>query len=155
MPSYDSSADTRAHVAKVQSLLANICAVLQTRAAEHDLSKFESPEKETYDELTPKLRNVEYGSKEYKEIITEMRPAIDHHYSVNRHHPEYYSNGVGGMSLIDLLEMIADWKAASERDERSVSFEKAFVISRNRFNINPQLAGIIWNTACELGWISP
>jgi hypothetical protein len=150
---YDSTVDTRVHIAKVQGLLADVITILQSRGTEHDLSKFSSPEKEAYDELTPKLRDVQYGSEEYKEIIREMRPAIDHHYQKNRHHPEYYSNGIGGMSLIDLLEMLVDWKAASERSEKSVSFEKAFDINKKRFDINPQLAGILWNTACELDWV--
>lgn len=154
MPSYDSTVDTRIHIAKVQGLLADICAVLQSRAAEHDLSKFASPEKEAYDELTPQMRNVEYGSKEYKDLLAQMRPAIDHHYQKNRHHPEYYSNGIGGMSLIDIIEMIVDWKASSERNKGG-SFEKSLKINTERFRIDPRLAGIIWNTACELGWISP
>ena len=150
---YDSTVDSRVHIAKVTGLLADIITILQSRGTEHDLSKFSSPEKEAYDELTPKLRGVEYGSPAYEAIIKELRPAIDHHYSKNRHHPEYYSNGIGGMSLIDLLEMLVDWKAASERSEKSVSFERAFTINKKRFNINPQLAGILWNTACELGWL--
>lgn len=153
MPTYDSAVDTRIHIAKVQALLGDFAACLMARGAEHDLSKFATPEKEAYDELTPKLRNVEYGSQAYKDIIAQLRPAIDHHYSKNRHHPEYYSDGIGGMSLLDLLEMLADWKAASERSETSVSFEKSFDINKKRFDINPRLAGILWNTACEMGWV--
>lgn len=153
MPIYDSRVDTQLHIDKVRGRLADFIINLQSRALEHDMSKFSSPEKEAYDELTPALRNVEYGSQEYKDIIAQLRPAIDHHYNHNRHHPEYYSNGIGGMSLLDLLEMLADWKAAGERGEKSVGFEKAFDINKRRFSINPQLAGILWNTACEMGWV--
>jgi hypothetical protein len=44
-----------------------------------------------------------------------MKPAIQHHYKANSHHPEFYDNGVEGMSLFDVLEMLLDWKAATER----------------------------------------
>jgi Family of unknown function (DUF5662) len=126
---------------------------LQSRAVVHDHSKLQSPEREAYNELTPKLRCVSYGTKEYKTILQQFRPAIDHHYAHNRHHPEYYSNGIAGMSLLDLLEMLADWKASSDRIPQAVSLEKAFNINKERFKIDPVLYGIMWNTAKELGWL--
>ena len=36
----------------------------------------------------------------------------------NRHHPEYYEDGIAGMTLVDLEEMLSDWEAASHRGTR-------------------------------------
>ncbi len=55
----------------------------------HDRSKTESPEVECFDEYTPKLKGATYGSDEYKQWLAEMKPALDHHYAANRHHPEH------------------------------------------------------------------
>jgi len=44
-----------------------------------------------------------------------MKPALEHHYALYRHHPEHFQNGIDDMNLIDLVEMFADWKASSER----------------------------------------
>jgi hypothetical protein len=87
---------------------------LSKRAVNHDKSKLESPEKEIFEEYTPKLKGTTYGSEEYKEFLKEMKPALDHHYANNRHHPEHFKNGVNDMNLFDLLEMAADWLAAGK-----------------------------------------
>jgi hypothetical protein len=47
-----------------------------------------------------------------------MGDGLKHHYSHNRHHPEFFGeDGVDGMTLVDLIEMLADWKAATERHD--------------------------------------
>ena len=61
------------------------------------------------------LQNSEYGSNEHKEALDIIKPAIDHHYKENRHHPEHFEDGISGMNLVDICEMISDWKAASDR----------------------------------------
>lgn len=43
------------------------------------------------------------GCDEYRACLREMKPALEHHYASNSHHPEHYSNGIQGMSLFDLL----------------------------------------------------
>ena len=50
------------------------------------------------------------------------------------------------MTLIDLVEMIADWKASSER-YNSGNLLKSIELNIKRFNIEPQLAQILINTA--------
>lgn len=67
------------------------------------------------------------------------------------HFPEYYQNGIDGMSLLDLVEMFVDWKAASER-HASGNVEKSIQINSKRFGMSPQLAAIFENTRLELGW---
>jgi len=40
--------------------------------------------------MTPKLAGSTYGSEEYKAFLGQMKPALDHHYAVNDHHPEHF-----------------------------------------------------------------
>jgi hypothetical protein len=111
----DSRIATYEHIQTVQKLLGEVISDLQKRQIAHDQSKLASPEVEVFDEFTPKLKDSTYGSDEYKGFLAAMKPALDHHYAANSHHPEYYSDGIKGMSLLDLIEMVCDWKAATMR----------------------------------------
>jgi len=86
----DSRIDTYRHIQTVQAILAKAIADLQRRALIHDQSKLASPEVEIFDEMTPKLAASTYGSDEYKGFLAQMKPALDHHYAANDHHPEHY-----------------------------------------------------------------
>jgi hypothetical protein len=109
---YDSTEDTMTHRMRVMGLLDEVTKVLANRGREHDESKLHSPEKEVFDEFTPKLKDSTYGSDEYAGFLVGMKPGLDLHYAENRHHPEHCKDGVKGMSLLDLIEMLAYWKAA-------------------------------------------
>jgi len=86
---YDSKADTLEHIRKVSQNLNNFSKELLVRANIHDESKLHSPEKELFDELTPRLSNMTYGSDEYKASLKELEVALDHHYANNSHHPQF------------------------------------------------------------------
>lgn len=58
---------------------------------------------------------------------------------------------VNGMSLLDVVEMLADWKAAGMRHSNG-SIEQSLVENKKRFGISHQLFEILVNTAKELGW---
>jgi Family of unknown function (DUF5662) len=147
---YDSTNDTFAHIRRVQQLLGGAAAELMHRADKHDLSKLRSPEKELFDEYTPKLKDSTYGSPEYQEFLKGLKPALDHHYANNSHHPEFFGEkGVNGMNLYDLLEMFLDWKAATERHANGDIF-KSIEINKERFSISQQLCDIFKNTAEKL-----
>lgn len=148
---YDSTKDTIEHKEKVAELIGEIASELVFRGWIHDRSKLEEPEKSMYDKYTPLLRGLTYGSPEYKKALEEMGPALSHHYENNSHHPEHYPRGVSGMSLLDVLEMLADWKAAGMRHADS-SMEKSLEVNRNRFGLSDQLFEILKNTVKELGW---
>src|SRR5262245_35896998 len=109
------NAATRQHIATVQSLLHRVVKELLDRADAHDQSKLATPEVELFTEFTPKLATSTYGSPEYEGFRKAMGPALAHHYAKNRHHPEHFKNGVNDMSLIDVIEMFCDWKAATMR----------------------------------------
>lgn len=148
---YDSTTDTLDHIRKVQGNLYAVAYVLLSRSKAHDKSKLEPPEKEIFDAVTPKLKGLTYGSEEYKAGISELGEALAHHYAVNPHHPEHYDDGIAGMSLLDVIEMFCDWKAASERHADG-DFAKSLEINKKRFAISDQLAEIFENTRLELGW---
>lgn len=149
---HDSAPDTIKHIGRVQQLLMQVIDQLGARALAHDKSKLEEPEKSLFDEVIPLLEGVEYGSEAYRVILRRIKPATQHHYAVNCHHPEHYANGIAGMTLIDLVEMFCDWKAASERHATG-NIGQSMAINVVRFAISEQVAQILANTARELGWI--
>ncbi len=172
---YDSVEETQKHISRVQSLMGLMITELFLNAGMHDESKINSMEKEYFDKYTPKLAGCTYGSEEYKQFLKELKPALDHHYEENRHHPEHYTkyvcNGcfteykkeypsvcpgcgysqfqkeedISQMTLIDLIEMLCDWKAATER-HKDGDIIKSLEINKNRFLISQQLSSILYNT---------
>jgi hypothetical protein len=137
---------TQAHIERVHELLCEIRAELAQRGLAHDASKLEEPERSLFEQAYSDLSKVEYGSEEYREALSRARTALDHHYAHNRHHPEYFPNGVDDMTLIDLVEMLADWKAASER-RPDAEIHEGIRINAERFKLAPQLTNIFLNTA--------
>ena len=142
---YNSRKDTIKHKLRVYQLLNMACFELKNRAKNHDKSKLKSPEKELFDEYTPKLAGCTYGSDEYKEYLKGLKIALDHHYANNSHHPEHYKNGINDMDLFDLIEMFFDWKAASERHNDG-NILKSIEINKNRFGLSDQIVSIFNNT---------
>lgn len=149
---YDSRPDTLAHIKRVYELVRVIRDELLRRSSIHDDTKLEEPEVSLFNEWTPKLKALTYGSDEYRTAIAALKPALDHHYGAHSHHPEHFENGINGMSLLDLVEMFCDWRAAGERHQNG-SLSQSLRVNRDRFGIGPQLYGILVNTAVELGWI--
>jgi len=118
---------------------------LNYRANNHDKSKLEEKEFPYFAEFTPKLENCTYGSDEYKEFLKGLKPALDHHYSVNSHHPEFHKNGINDMSIVDIIEMYCDWCAAVKR-HKDGNILKSININKNRFKISDQLTKILENS---------
>lgn len=143
--SYDSRDDTLKHIETVKGLLKKVKQELWTRAIVHDASKLIEPEKEIFDEYTPKLKDSTYGSPEYKEFLVGMGEALQHHYSENRHHPEHFENGIRDMNLIDIVEMFCDWKAATMRHADG-DIHKSIIHNKERFGYSDDLEAIFNNT---------
>lgn len=147
-PSYH---ETTAHIRRVQALLAQVITDLETRQNQHDASKLISPEVEYFDKYTPILSSLEYNSPDYKRCLSEMKPGLDHHYQNNDHHPEFFGAvGVHGMGLVQLLEMIVDWKAAGERHGGCIF--RSIELNSKRFAYSTELKTIFLNTARYLGF---
>ena len=112
----------------------------------HDKIKLESPEVEIFAEYTPLLAKTTYGSEDYQNALNGMKPALDHHYANSRHHPEHFVHGINDMNLVDIVEMLCDWKAASER-QMNGNLLHSIEMNAKRFRYDDQLKQILMNTA--------
>lgn len=145
--------ETVNHVRRVADLMLDAIVSLQRRAVHHDDSKFSPEEFETFARETPALRGLTYGSPEYKDALARLGPALAHHYKSNRHHPEYHTSGIAQMDLIDLIEMLADWKAATERHADG-SLSRSIVQNAKRFGYDNAMMMLLGRTAFNLDWIT-
>lgn len=141
----DSRPETYKHIQIVQKALNKVIIDLIQRAERHDQSKLKNPELEYFDIYTEKLAKSTYGSEEYNQFLQELKPALNHHYSNNSHHPEYYQNGIQGMSLLDLIEMICDWFAATKRHNDG-DIRKSIDINQKRFGYSDELKSVFLNS---------
>lgn len=151
--------ETRKHIMMVAKYLHIFSCELLKRATLHDASKLEEPEASIFEKYTPLLKGLTYGSDEYKNIMKEMKPALDHHYKVNKHHPEF--NDVNGysyqtlndpirsMDLFDIVEMICDWLAATKRHADG-DIGRSIKINKDRFKMDEQVVALLYNTVALL-----
>lgn len=144
---FDSTAGTLAHIQEVNNNILKFVQLMLNRAQAHDASKLGPVEKPHFDRETQKLKELTYGSDEYKASLKRLGIALEHHYMANDHHPEHFTAGVSGMNLMQVVEMFCDWVAASKRNAGStLDLETSF----ERFGFNHQLAEIFRNTANAL-----
>lgn len=142
---YDSTADVQLHRDRVRNYLFDFIFELLERSDDHDLSKLTEPEKSIFDRY-PAHKSGPVESEEYRAKLVEMGEGLAHHYEHNRHHPEHFENGISGMNLLDILEMVADWKAAARASRTPVNLAHL----AERFGIDGQLAAILENTLQEM-----
>lgn len=136
---------TMRHIERVRNLLNKCVVELLSRGELHDQTKLASPEVEGFTELTKELATCTYGSPEYADCKKRLSKVLEHHYAHNRHHPEHWKHGIKDMNLIDLVEMLVDWKAASERHNDG-NIRKSIEINGERFNMSPDLIRIFENS---------
>jgi Family of unknown function (DUF5662) len=147
----DSRPDTLAHIQKIQTLLNAVINNLIIRRNGHDASKLESPEVEWFDRYEDELRSHDYNTPGYWGVLEHLKPATDHHFAVNSHHPEHFKNGIQGMSFLDLIEMLCDWKAASQRRPNPMTMLEALEVNQKRFGYTDEVKQLFANTIRELG----
>jgi hypothetical protein len=199
---YDSRPDTWNHLQEVRQNLRVVIDDLVRRGLDHDRSKFFPPEKEIFDEYTPKLRETTYDSPEYRSFLAAMKPALDHHYDACDHHPEHFrwhcpccnrsfpesetvrkiwddqshhrfcracvigdsviwetelsersDQGLQGMNLIQITEMICDWLAATKRHADGDP-HRSIELNQSRFGYSDELKQILHNTVTYLEYLS-
>jgi len=124
--------------------------LLEERAESHDDSKQRWPERPIFARINARLSGLTYGSEAYQEALEFLGPALRHHYAANPHHPEFFEDGIFGMTLLDLGEMACDWAAAIERHEDGRPLQ-SMNKNRERFEIPGGMAIILTNT---LFWLS-
>ena len=140
------------HKMLVGRYLQRVVSALVERAVVHDFSKFGPEELEPYAAMLPRFAKADYGSEEYKACCKAIKPALDHHLKVNRHHPEYHPHGINDMDLLDVTEMVCDWIAACQRAGGDTL---RLDLQRERFGIDAQLYGMICRTAHALTQDNP
>lgn len=140
---------TRVHIDVVRKLLHRVAFELIKRGEDHDATKLQDPEMEGFCEFLPQLKTLTYGSDEYNETLKKLQKTLEHHYARNKHHPEHYENGVEDMTLIDLIEMFCDWKAATQKHHDG-NIRKSIGLNAKRFGIDAQLTKILHNTVAMM-----
>lgn len=84
-----------------------------------------------------KFHATKYGSKEYENLLEQNKDIINSHYSKNDHHVEHFNN-YKQMSLLALIEMVADWKVASNQHPNG-DLERSFAIAKIRYNLSDEI----------------
>lgn len=141
--------NTMMHKTIVKNSIKRIIKELTIRAGQHDNSKLCDPEKSVYDEYSDQLHQVKYGSKEYEAIRQKMESAIEHHFEVNRHHPEHFPGGIKEMNLVDIIEMLCDWKARADHDSET-DIIAGIEINQQKFGFSDDLKQIFINTVLSM-----
>jgi hypothetical protein len=141
--------ETNKHIRNVQLVMSQVIMQLINQSRLHDVSKFDEEEADLFAEVTPELGKYPYGSEEYKANLAKIKPAIDHHNLNNFHHPENHVKGIAGMSLIEIIEMICDWIAASKRNPNG-DVITSIEMNQKRFGYSDELKQILINTAHQL-----
>ena len=142
--------ETTKHKLWVLWYIFNVCLVLMKRAILHDLSKYSKHEAPYFRKYVSRLKNTKYGTGQYQSLLSAIKPALESHYSKNSHHPEYHENGVDDMSLIDKIEMLCDWKAASRRHEGGC-IKQSIEHNSKRFEYDDKTKKQFIKTAKEIG----
>ena len=139
---------TLKHQTEVRRQIRKLTTLMIDRGETHDNSKLESPEIEEFANQPP-IQSLEYRSEAYKDSLSTMPVALKHHYAVNRHHPEHYPEGLAGMNLVDIIEMIADWKASSMR-QHDGNLIASIKKNQAHYKYSDDFASILYNTALLL-----
>ena len=133
------------HIARVAELAGILGYMIIARGETHDSSKLEEPELSKWEKYVPFLSKFEYGTKEYKDASNKMSDVIELHHEANRHHPQHHEHGIEDMDLVDIIELICDWKAASERTNGGDIY-KSIEDGQKRFGYSDDLKKILINT---------
>lgn len=127
---------------------------LLERSINHDNSKLENEEFLAYASVFHEFTKHKFGTKGYQKAKEKIAGAIKHHVTNNRHHPEYFKEGVNDMNLIDLVEMISDWQAATlNNPDNPGDILKSIENLSETYKISPQLKKILRNTVRDFDMI--
>lgn len=142
---------TTAHIEQVRLLCEVAARDLSTRGQTHDASKFLPVERDIFEANTHRRDSVAFGSSAYYAHLARVKPALDHHYAVNRHHPEHFEDGIQGMNLLDLLEMTCDWMAVTLTDTNDLSpVYRSIDVNQDRFGYSDELSTMLKQTVVAL-----
>jgi hypothetical protein len=137
------------HKFTVLKIINPIIQDLIKRSEEHDNSKLTEDEFPDIIASSEELKKFPYGSPEYDEVRKKWQSGFEKHSKKNRHHIDHFENGIEGMTLVDLIELLADWKSATLRSPHPTNIWNAIRIGAEKYNIPPALIKILENTAKE------
>ena len=138
--------DTILHKKQVSEIGQIFVDELIKRLQHHDDSKLKGDEQKLFEDVLDKQDNVAYGTKDYEAIKEKLKPALILHYGANSHHPEHFIDGINGMNIIDLVEMLIDWSAATSR-HKDDNIHKSIDINAKKYDLPDALVNIFHNTA--------
>jgi len=131
------------HQDKVGETMSRLGGQVSCRGACHDHSKLHEEEYQGFVDLLAADSDMDVRSKEYQDIVTSAKTAcIQTHYKNNRHHPEHHEN-IEDMTLLDLIEMVCDWKAASPSKRHKGSFEENLAFLKERKGLTERQCYVI------------
>lgn len=139
----DSLSKARKHRNIVSNLINLLIMELHKKAETHDQSKLESPEAEIFAYYPDFIEKSNYMSEEYKSLLKEYNSGIEHHFQNNSHHPEHFKNGINDMNLIEIIEMLCNWKANLKDGENIEDMIKKY---KKIYRISNELTNILLNT---------
>ena len=120
---------------------------LMYRGIKHDLSKFRPSEAIGFLKVIHNLKKSKFGDDLYKKSLLSIKTPLRNHYDFNSHHPQYYRKGIHQMSILDSIEMMADWRASLRRHKTGSMFN-SFKVNKERFkfdNIEEKILKSIYN----------
>ena len=139
-----------AHRLRVFNLMSRLSQEVMRRGNNHDETKLGPEELPYYVATINEFEQHTYGTDGYHKAKESLGEAVVHHYKHNRHHPEHFDNGIEGMNLIDLLEMLADWKSATQNHpEKPGNMGISLATAIGKYKISPQLTQILLNTISD------
>jgi len=116
------------------------------RALLHDWSKLMCQDEFFgFAEITHKLKDSTYGSEEYKKNLASVQKTIQYHYARQPHHPEHFKNGVNEMTLVDVIELLCDWRSSVKRHADGCIW-RSITINKDRFKMGEILPNILRNS---------
>lgn len=132
--------DTAKHIDNVIRYMRSIINHLADRANEHDESLLIEPEASEFSKIGGV--NSLFNTKHVPQYI------LDHHYRNNTHHIEHYNEGIVGMDLLDIIEMLCDWKDLSKRhDVDLIDYIKS---NQAEYQYSDEMCSVLCNTAMLL-----
>lgn len=138
------SSYTLEHINRVKSKMEFFASVLAARGANHDNSKLTEPEYSGWLAMDQEPR-YPYGSKKYYDKMRRYKEVLEHHYSINSHHPEHFEDPSIQMDLVDLIEMLCDWFSYSN----DISWLEGYDTINSqctRFGLNDTIRHLLLNT---------
>lgn len=138
------------HKQMIQSDFKNICEYLVYKANSHDNDKIEEGYvNDVYQEHFPKLKQIEFGTPEYRNYELEHFKLAHREHAQNRHH--YYNplNTAKDIDLFDLLEAIVDIRQ-SQRQYSEYSIDFIMETFKNKGVLELDIERLAYNTLLKL-----